>query len=85
MKQPGSGVRRSLSGENEWRATTTDEVDDFEAVSVFQICCGPEIAGDDVAIELYGDAVGLHTEAFDQCCQGEGSRGVVEGAIFAID
>jgi hypothetical protein len=63
------------------------EVDDFEAVAVFQQGFGPAVAGDDGAVEFDGDAVGLHGEGFDQGCEGEwgGRRGVWEGAGFVVD
>ncbi len=59
-------------------------MDDFEAITVFQLGFGPAVAGDDVAIEFYGDAVGLHAEILDQ--GGEGSRRwKIEIPLIAVD
>jgi hypothetical protein len=49
------------------------ELDDFQAVAFFQFGLGPKIAWSDFAVEFYGDAVGLHTEGFDQGAEGEGT------------
>jgi hypothetical protein len=48
------------------RRSAADEVDDFEAVSVVQWGLRPLVAGDDLAVQFYGYAVGLHAERFDE-------------------
>jgi len=58
-----------------------DEVDDFQAISVVQWSLRPLVAGDDLAIQFDGYAVGLHAERFDEGAQGFGGRGLG----FAID
>jgi hypothetical protein len=61
-------------------------MDYFQSVAVVQQRFGPAVAGDDVAVEFDGDAIGLHAERFDQGCEGElGARRIREGAGFAID
>ncbi|HXM67932.1 MAG TPA: hypothetical protein VN911_14455 [Candidatus Acidoferrum sp.] len=52
-------------------AAATDEVDDFQAVAVFQGRLRPAVAGDDVAVELDGDAVRFHGQGFDEGGEGE--------------
>jgi hypothetical protein len=63
--------------------TAAYKVNDFEAVSVFQGRLGPAVAGDDVAVEFYGYAVGLHGQGFDQLC--EGRRCIGEVAVVSVD
>lgn len=60
-----------------------DEVNDFQPVAVFELGFEPAIAGNDVAIQFHGHAVGLHAEEFYECSQGEGSGGKV--TLFSID
>jgi hypothetical protein len=64
-----------------------DEVDDFEAVAVFEMSLQPAVAGDDVAVEFNRYAVGLHGEGFDQGCEGEvGCESAIgEAAFFSVD
>ena len=57
------------------------EVDDFQFVSVVERGLGPLIAGDDVAVEFDGEAIGLHAEGLDQGGQGCG----LGGLRFAVD
>ena len=75
-------TRSYLSG-----TAATDEVDDFEAVAVFQQSPGPAVAGDYFAVQFDGDAVGLHVQGFDQGRQGKfGWRcRICEGALFSVD
>jgi hypothetical protein len=42
---------------------------------------GPVLARDDVAVQLYGDAIGLHAKLLDQGSQSEWS---VEAALFPV-
>jgi len=63
------------------RRSAADEVDDFEAVSVVQWSLRPLVAGDDLAVQFYRYAVGLHAEMLYECAQGFGGRGLG----FAID
>jgi hypothetical protein len=76
---------RSFKGAS--RQSAADEVDDFEAVAVFERDLGPAVAGGNIAIELDGDAVGLHVEGFNQGgkCEFGGGHGVREGALFSVD
>jgi hypothetical protein len=69
------------------RTAAADEVDDFEAVTVLEMSLRPAVAGDDVAVEFDGHAVGLHREGFDQCCEGEvGCESAIgEAAFFSVD
>ncbi len=69
------------------RTAAADEVDDFEAVAVFEMSLRPAIAGDDVAIEFDGYAVGLHGQGFDQGCEREvaGRCFIREYLLFSID
>ena len=48
----------------EW-TTAADEVDDFQAVAVFEDGLRPAVAGRDFQVEFDGDAVGLHVEVLD--------------------
>ena len=68
-------------------AAAADEVDDFEAVAVFEDGLRPTVAGGDFAVEFNGDAVGLHVEGCDEEREGElcGRRGFREGAFFSVD
>jgi len=67
-------------------AAAADEVDNFQAVSIFEQCFGPAVARDDVVVEFDGYAVGLHGERFDQGCECElGRRGVREGPGFSVN
>lgn len=67
--------------------SAADEVDDFEAVAIFEDGFRPDITGGDFAVEFDGDAVGLHVEGFDQGRQRElgGRRRVSKSALFSID
>jgi hypothetical protein len=47
-------------------SSATDEVDDFQAVSVVQWSLRPLVAGDDLAVQFDGYAVWLHAESFDE-------------------
>jgi hypothetical protein len=64
-----------------------DEVDDFQAVAVFEDSLRPAVARGDFAVEFDGDAVGFHGEGFDQSRQGElgGRRRGFKIALFSID
>jgi hypothetical protein len=64
-----------------------DEVDYFEVVAVFEMSLRPAVAGDDVAVQFDGYAVGLHFQGLDQGYEGEAGarRGVGEGAGFSVD
>jgi len=68
-------------------AAAAYEVDDFEAVAVFELRFGPALSRDDVAVEFDRDAVGLHVEGFDQDCEREETAALRggEGAFFSID
>ena len=46
--------------------SAADEMDDFQAVSVVQWSLRPLVAGDDLAVEFDGYAVGLHAESGDE-------------------
>jgi len=49
-----------------WTGTAAaDEVDDFQAVSIFEQRFRPAVAGDDVTVEFHRDAVGLHFQRLD--------------------
>jgi hypothetical protein len=48
------------------RSAAADEVNDFQSISIFENDLGPAIARGDFAVKLNGDAVGLHTQRFDQ-------------------
>jgi hypothetical protein len=43
-----------------------DEMHDFEPVAFFQVCVAPSIAGNDFAVQLDRDAVGLHAKDFNE-------------------
>ena len=58
-----------------------DEVHDLECVALGELCVGPAIARDDLAVEFDGDAVGLHSEFFHE----GGERGSRGGSLFAVD
>jgi hypothetical protein len=49
-----------------------DEVDDFEAVSVVELGLWPSVPRNDVAVQLDGDAIGLHSQRFDESAEGSG-------------
>lgn len=66
-------------------ATAAHEVDDFQVVSIFQRRFRPAVAGDDVAVEFYSYAVGLHGEGLDQRREREGGCGIGKGARFTVD
>ena len=55
-------------------AAAADEVDYFEAVAVFEMGFGPAVAGDDVAVEFDGYAIGLHGEGIRSGLRGWSRR-----------
>jgi len=59
-----------------------DEVDDLQAIGVGELGLRPAIAGDDVAVQFYGDAVGFHAELFNERGEGEWA---VEVARVSVD
>ncbi len=61
---------------------TADEVDDLEAVALLESGLRPAVAGDDIAVELYGNAVGFHAELVEQ--RGKGELGW-EIALFPVN
>lgn len=63
-----------------WSTAAADEVDDLEAVAVFERRLRPGGAGDYLKIEFDGDTVGLGAEFFDERCEGRG-RGGAELAV----
>jgi hypothetical protein len=64
-------------------ASAAYEVDDLEFVAIIEVGLGPAVAGDDVAIQFDGNAVGLHGEGFYQSGK-SGNRGI-EGSFFTVD
>jgi hypothetical protein len=66
-------------------SSAADKMDNFQAVAVVELGFSPAGAGDDVAIQLHGDAIWLHAESLDQSGQREGSRRAAEIALFPID
>jgi hypothetical protein len=58
-------------------------VDDLEFIALVESGVGPAVAGDDVAIQFDGDAVGLHAKGFDQ--RGEGGNRGIECSFFSVD
>jgi hypothetical protein len=52
-------------------AAAADEVDDFQAVAVFQQRLRPTVTRHDGVVEFDGHAVGLHVERFDQGYEGK--------------
>ena len=62
---------------------TAHEMDDLEAVTVFQLGLRPGIARSDVAVQLYGYAVGLHAEGLDQRQERQGIG--CEALLVAVD
>jgi hypothetical protein len=58
-------------------------VDDLEFVALVESGLGPAVAGDDVAIQFNGDAVGLHAEGFNQSSE-SGKRGI-ECSLLSVD
>jgi hypothetical protein len=69
------------------RHSATHEVDDFEAVAIFERDLRPAVPRSDFAVELNGNAVGFHIQRFDQGRESEvGWRhGIRERALFSID
>ena len=63
------------------------EVDDYQAVAVFQWRLGPAVTGDYFAVEFYGYAIGLHVQGFDQGGEGKGTLDgrCGGGVLFSID
>ena len=66
-------------------SAAADEVDDFQLISFVECGLGPAIARNNVAIQFYGHAVGLHAESFHKRGEGKGRRSVGEVALFPID
>jgi|SRR5580700_1051732 len=62
-----------------------DEVNDLEAISIFQQSLGPALAGNNFAVEFHGDAIGLHAQDFHKRCQGERRRNVAELAFVSVE
>lgn len=48
-----------------------DEVDDFEGVVWLDARIKPERAGEDIEVELDGDAVARHADVIEERCDGE--------------
>ena len=61
-----------------------DKVDHLEFVSVVERGLSPKVSGNDVPIQLDGDAVGFHTQGFDKSGKGE-RRGRLERFLFTVD
>src|ERR1039458_6109629 len=66
----------------EWTAAA-DEVDDFEAVAIFQDGLRPAFAGGDFTVEFDGYAVGFHAQGFDEGGQRKSERDVWKGVSFS--
>ncbi len=69
---------RELQGRNDSNRCTSlglmpsaHKVNDFQLVSVAQCRLWPGVAGNDLAVQLDGDAIGLHAKLFHQ--RGKGS------------
>lgn len=60
-------------------------MDYFQVVPLIQLGLGPEIAGDDIAIQFHRDAVRLHAKFLDQSDESERRRDIDEIALFSID
>src|ERR1039458_236804 len=52
--------------------TSAHKVYDLQPVAIVAGGCAPVGAGHDLAVQLHGDAVGLHAQLFDQRVQGGG-------------
>ena len=71
----GSGIWQA-------RPAATDEVNDFQFVTVLKRGRLPLGAGNDFKVQLHGNPVRLHAELRDQCSH---SQAVRKFALFAID
>jgi hypothetical protein len=67
--------------------SAADELDDFQAVAVFDYGLRPTITRHDFAVEFHSDAVGLHIKGFDQRreCELSVRFGIRKGALFSVD
>jgi hypothetical protein len=59
-----NGVVDATIIESRGASAAADEVDDFEAVAVFEDGLRPAVAGGNFAVEFDGYAVGLHSHDF---------------------
>ncbi len=56
-------------------------MDDLQPVSIVQSGLGPLLTSDNLAVQFYGYAVGLHAELFDERAQSFGGKNLA----LAID
>jgi hypothetical protein len=61
---------------------SADKVDNFQAIAIVQFCFGPLFPRNDVSVQLYGDAIGFHSQLLKQACERERSGKI---AVLAID
>jgi hypothetical protein len=64
--------------------TAAYELHDFQVVTIIQNGGGPAVAGDDIAVQLHRNPIGLHSEEIYKGGKGKWGLGV-ERARFAID
>ena len=62
-----------------------DKMDDFKTVAIAEERLRPEISRHHIAVQLHGDAIGLHAQGFDEGGESEWIWRFGEGTFFAVD
>jgi len=56
---------------NDFLSSPADKVDNLQLVAFHQLDAGPAIAGNNIAVEFYGQPIGLHSQLIDEGCQSD--------------